>query len=141
MLASVAGRLQRELIDMARKVIGNGDQRAFRPNYYEMERELSEAISEPFVSTQLKAKAELYEQRHAVYGDNYKRFGPIFSLLMETQSLNVKSKQDMSRLGVLIQLISKVTRYCENFNRGGHTDSLDDIAVYAMMLKELDHDG
>jgi len=97
-----------------------------------------EVKGEPFVVKELRTKADLYKQRNAIYGDNYHRFGPIFSLLMENQSLNVKSTHDMARLGVLVQLVSKITRYAENFNRGGHDDSLDDIAVYAMMLKELD---
>lgn len=92
----------------------------------------------PFVVTELLKKAKLYGDRYAVYGDNYHRFGPIFSLLMETQKLECLSTHDMARLGVLVQLVSKLTRYCENFNRGGHDDSLDDMAVYSMMLKELD---
>lgn len=93
---------------------------------------------ENFVERELKEKAQLFAQRHAIYGDNYKRFGPIFSRLMHGQNIEPRSSHDMSRLGILVQIVSKITRYAENFNRGGHDDSLDDIAVYAMMLKELD---
>lgn len=100
------------------------------------EREFTEG--EPFVVKELRSKADLYKQRNEIYGDNYHRFGPIFSLLMDNQSLNVRSTHDMTRLGVLVQIVSKITRYCETFNVGGHDDSLDDLAVYAMMLKELD---
>ncbi len=108
-----------------------------------MEQELAEVPlpeeEQPFVARELEAKAKLFTERHAVYGDNYFRFGPIMSLILETQTLDVKSASDMARLGVLVQIVSKITRYGENFNRGGHDDSLDDIAVYAMMLKCLDH--
>lgn len=93
---------------------------------------------QPFVVTELLKKGKLYGERYAIYGDNYHRFGPILSLLMDTQTINCKDTHEMARLGVLVQIVGKITRYCENFNRGGHDDSLDDIAVYAMMLKELD---
>lgn len=91
-----------------------------------------------FVPAELHKKAELYEQRNALYGDNYKRFGPILSLILAGQRLDTADAQQMNRLGTLVQIIAKVTRYGENFTRGGHEDSLDDIAVYSMMLKELD---
>lgn len=107
-----------------------------------MEQELAEVPlpeeEPPFVARELEAKAKLFTERHAVYGANYFRFGPIMALILETQTIDAKSSSDMARLGVLVQLVGKITRYGENFNRGGHDDSLDDIAVYSMMLKELD---
>jgi hypothetical protein len=93
----------------------------------------------PFVVQQLESKARIYEERNKLYGDNYKRFGPIMKMLLANQSLNPADADQMNRLGVFTQLVSKVTRYAENFTRGGHDDSLDDLAVYAMMLKELDN--
>jgi len=93
---------------------------------------------ESFVATELHAKAEIYRTRNALYGDNYKRFGPMFSLMLAGQKLDTSNPDDMNRLGILVQIAAKMTRYGENFNRGGHDDSLDDIAVYSMMLKELD---
>lgn len=94
----------------------------------------------PYVADELVSKAKLFAQRAALYGNNYVRFGPIMAQLMATQSLNPASEKDMARFGVFVQVVSKITRYAENFNRGGHDDSLDDIAVYAMMLKALDND-
>lgn len=94
----------------------------------------------PYVADELVAKAKLFAQRAALYGNNYVRFGPIMAQLMATQKLDPTNEKDMARFGVFVQIVSKVTRYAENFNRGGHDDSLDDIAVYAMMLKALDHD-
>lgn len=92
----------------------------------------------PYVANELISKAELYAQRAAIYGDNYVRFGPIMAQLMATQKLDPTNEKDMARFGIFVQVVSKITRYAENFNRGGHDDSLDDLAVYAMMLKELD---
>jgi hypothetical protein len=97
-----------------------------------------EENKEPFVVRELKAKADLFLERNRIYGDNYKRFGAIFSMIMQGQNLDTSNPSDMCRLGILVQIVGKVTRYGENFNRGGHDDSLDDIAVYSLMLKELD---
>lgn len=94
----------------------------------------------PYVASELVDKAKLFAQRAAVYGNNFVRFGPIMAQLMATQKLDPTSEKDMARFGIFVQVVSKVTRYAENFNRGGHDDSLDDIAVYAMMLKALDND-
>lgn len=96
-----------------------------------------------FVPEALRQAAVIYEQRYALYGDNYKRFGKLLAALFP-DGISIASAEDPvkagNRLGVLIQILSKITRYCENFNRGGHADSLDDLAVYAMMLRELDAD-
>ena len=89
-----------------------------------------------YVAMQLREKAELFNSRSAVYGDTYKNFGKIMKPLVG--EVNLKSEIDFSRFGVLVQIVSKLARYCKNYSRGGHNDSLDDLAVYAMMLKELD---
>lgn len=98
----------------------------------------AEEPEEPFVVRELRVKADLYKQRNAVYGSNYHRFGPILSLILQGQKLDASDFQQMNRLGIFVQIIAKITRYGENFARGGHDDSLDDISVYAMMLKEMD---
>jgi hypothetical protein len=92
------------------------------------------AISVP---DDLRAKAKLYEERNKLYGDNYKRFGPIMMLLFPT-GIELVSADDHNRFGIFVQIVAKVTRYAEQFAKGGHDDSLDDTAVYSMMLKELD---
>jgi len=90
-----------------------------------------------FVPEELLKKAEIYKQRNKIYGDNYKRFGPILKLLFP-DGIELKTNDDFNRFGILVQVLAKVTRYCQNFEKGGHDDSLDDLAVYSMMLKELD---
>lgn len=98
-------------------------------------------FDDPFVVRELREKADLYLERNKLYGDNYKRFGKILSLLLEGQTLDAADTVQMNRLGVFIQVAGKLVRYGENFVSGGHDDSLDDLAVYAMMMKELDHDA
>jgi hypothetical protein len=94
-----------------------------------------------FVSDQLIAKAQLYTERNKLYGGNYKRFGAIMVLLLNGQKLDASDPLQMNRLGIFFQVVSKLTRYAENFERGGHPDSLDDTAVYSMMLQEIDFEA
>ena len=98
---------------------------------------LPEDIEMKKVPEMLRDAANIYEERNKLYGDNYKRFGYIMKELFP-QGLELKGPDDFNRYGVFVQVVSKITRYAENFSRGGHADSLDDMAVYAMMLQELD---
>lgn len=91
------------------------------------------------VPEMLRAAAAIYEQRNKLYGDNYKRFGPIMALLFP-DGIELNGGDDFNRFGVFVQMIAKCTRYAEQFSRGGHEDSLDDLAVYTMMLQELDNE-
>ena len=88
------------------------------------------------VPDMLRSAAKIYEDRNKIYGDNYKRFGPALNGLLN--GVELSTPDDFNRFGILVQIFSKVSRYCNMFDKGGHNDSLDDIAVYAMMLKELD---
>jgi len=88
----------------------------------------------------LRDAAKIYEERNKMYGSNYKRFGPIMQMLFP-DGLRLKSADDFNRFGIFVQVVAKITRYAENFTRGGHADSLDDMAVYGMMLRELDQDA
>jgi hypothetical protein len=97
-----------------------------------------EKAPQSWVGNQLAAKAELYDQRNSLYGDNYKRFGPALKALMG--DVELKTPDDFNRFGILVQAFAKFSRYAVNFHKGGHDDSLDDLSVYAMMLKELDND-
>lgn len=89
------------------------------------------------VPDMLRQSAQTYEERNKLYGDNYKRFGPVMALLFP-KGIDLISEDDHNRFGVFVQIVSKLTRYAENFNEGGHDDSLLDMTVYATMLRELD---
>lgn len=90
------------------------------------------------VSKNLHYLADLFEGRYRMYGDNYKRFGPIFKALFPDGRIVIDDEVDFTRLGLFVQIVYKLSRYASCFNTGGHRDSLDDLAVYAQMLAELD---
>jgi len=88
------------------------------------------------VPSMLRNAAKLYEARNAVYGDNYRRYGKVVLDLMGPTELRTIS--DFNRFAIMTHIMTKLARYALNFQKGGHDDSLDDICVYAMILKELD---
>lgn len=92
----------------------------------------------------LRRMATLYEERGRVYGTNYKQFGPV-AMALEAMApeggWKVETRHNWNRMAVWLHILNKITRYAVNFNRGGHADSLDDISVYAQMLRELDERG
>jgi hypothetical protein len=90
-----------------------------------------------FVPDKLRDLANLYEERNVTYGDNYKRFGPM-AAMMFPNGLIIRSADDWNRLALFIHVMTKVTRYANLFDKNGHSDSLDDLAVYAMMMREID---
>lgn len=89
------------------------------------------------VPDMLRLLGDLYSERNKLYGDNYKFFGDVMMGLFP-RGLTLKTRDDWNRLGVFIQAMSKATRYAQQFEKGGHADSLDDMSVYAQMLQELD---
>ena len=94
---------------------------------------------EDFVSNELKLAAQLYQQRNRVYGDTYKEFGKLL-VALHPSGITLQSEDDFNRFGVYMQVLGKLKRYSVNFETGGHVDSLKDLAVYATMLQELDHE-
>ncbi len=90
----------------------------------------------PYVAEQLTKAAAIYAERSAMYGDNYKRFGHI--MMGAIGPVAVLNVHDYNRFAIFNLMAAKLSRYGNNFDKGGHDDSLDDLAVYCMMLKELD---
>lgn len=88
------------------------------------------------VPEMLHKAAQLYVERNKLYRDNYKEIGYIFQSLFP-QGIQLVSKSDFNRFCMLTAIIVKITRYTQNWENG-HNDSLDDMSVYCMMLKELD---
>jgi hypothetical protein len=85
----------------------------------------------------LVAAADLYRERNTLYKDDYKKIGAIWQQLLP-EGANLKTQADFNRFSLMLMILAKVSRYARNFNEGGHGDSLNDLAVYAMMLKEVD---
>lgn len=92
-------------------------------------------MTEKTVPEILREAASTYEQRNALYGNNYKLIGEIFvSLFPNGSTLN--TSEEWNRMFLLFQLIGKSTRYAAQFAEG-HKDSAHDSIVYAAMLEEL----
>lgn len=85
----------------------------------------------------LRDAASIYEERNKIYGDNYKQFGNLMKAIFPN-GIALNTADDHNRFGIFVQILSKVTRYSQQFTKGGHKDSLDDLSVYAQMLQELD---
>lgn len=81
--------------------------------------------------------AKIFAERSVLYGENYLRHGMVLQALFP-EGLKLQSLNDHNRFGLLTQVVAKMTRYCENFSKGGHEDSLDDLSVYAQMLNYVD---
>jgi len=85
----------------------------------------------------LRESADIFEERNKAYGGSYKDFGNIMKALFP-DGIHIDSAEDMNRFGVLHMMVSKLHRYCGNFDKGGHADSLTDLSTYSGMLNELD---
>ncbi len=91
----------------------------------------------PSVPERLRDAATLFEERNAQYGANYTNFGKVMEALFPN-GISVTGPVEMRRLSLVVHMMTKLTRYCNNFWRGGHTDSLEDLSVYAQMTSETD---
>lgn len=90
------------------------------------------------VAENLEAGAATFRERDAVYGPSYIRFGQVMDGLFP-EGLHIQ-KGDINshiRLGVFVQLISKMTRYAETLQDGGHEDCAHDIMVYGAILESV----
>ena len=86
----------------------------------------------------LEAGAATFRERGQVYGKSYIKFGGVMSELFPN-GLWIDSRDTAShvRLGIMVQIIGKLTRYAEQMTRGGHRDSAHDMMVYSAMLEEV----
>jgi len=90
------------------------------------------------VPEELKRLGDLYRQRNQTYGDDYLRHGSIMKAIFPS-GMKLNTEDEFNRYAIFKFMIAKITRYAVNWEKGGHDDSLDDIAVYAQMLKEVDN--
>ena len=91
------------------------------------------------VPNRLRDLAKLFEKRNEVYGDKYKVIGDVLWSMFDG-GIKLETAQDYTRFVTLAFIVQKLCRYSNGFLNGGHSDSLDDAAVYAQMLREIDED-
>lgn len=84
----------------------------------------------------LHAKADLFEQRNKIYGDNFLNFGKVMKGIFP-RGITLDTEVDFNRFCIFVQTVSKTTRYGHSF-KNGHKDSMEDTAVYAIMQAEYD---
>lgn len=85
----------------------------------------------------LTQAAETYRERNKVYGDNFLIVGKVMAALFPA-GLTLKTEQDWCRMHIFLLQVVKITRYVQNWEKGGHKDSMHDLAVYAAMLEMID---
>lgn len=108
-----------------------------------IEEEGQTAVSQPedwnslSVPERLRAAAALYEDRNAIYGNDYKKAGGVL-LALFPRGLELQTAGDFGRFALLLLCLSKIGRYAAQWTTGGHPPSLEDLSVYAAMLNEYD---
>lgn len=99
--------------------------------------DVGEAKVDTEVPEILEELATLYRDRRETYGPTDQYFGPLLFALFP-RGLNITTVDDANRAALLFHCINKMMRYASAFDRGGHSDSLRDLAVYAIMLEDYD---
>ena len=89
-----------------------------------------------YVPDTLRSLGDLYRERNRSYGDSYLKYGKIMTALFP-DGITLKSEEDFNRIGALSCIVSKMARYTNNLEVP-HRDSLHDIAVYSIIIDELD---
>lgn len=84
----------------------------------------------------LATGAKTFQARNKLYGNSYHKFGNVMFALMPHDYAPL-DEDDWNRLGVINMIVSKLIRYTENLEKGGHLDSAHDLMVYGAMLEEL----
>lgn len=79
--------------------------------------------------------SETFKERGERYGRAYHQHGYVMSALMGP--IELETPEDYKRFGVINMMVSKLCRYVNNFENGGHKDSAHDLIVYAAILEEL----
>ena len=91
------------------------------------------------VPERLRAAAAIFEERNALYQDDYKASGTLMrGLFPNGLGDGDLTNAELARLSMVCKMAQKLARYCANLQRGGHKDSLMDLAVYAVMTSQLD---
>ena len=85
----------------------------------------------------LRQMADLYEERSRVYKANHFVIGNVMAALFP-DGMVVKTPDEWTRLYFFMLKQVKVSRYVQQWDNGGHEDSLDDDIVYTSMLQMND---
>lgn len=82
----------------------------------------------------LKEAFNIFKDRNETYGDAHTRHANIMAAMFPF-GITLESSEDFARYTYISAIISKVNRYSQNFNKGGHEDScIDPINMFAMLV-------
>jgi hypothetical protein len=87
----------------------------------------------------LSEAAATFKSRNAVYGNNYLNVGAAMAALFP-EGVSLKTADDHNRFHIFMLGIVKLSRYANNWDAGGHADSMHDNTVYSAMLESIDAD-
>lgn len=79
---------------------------------------------------------ETFLNRRNTYGNSIQKFGNVMDALFP-DGLMIKNADEWARFGLLVQVVHKLTRYTNAYDKA-HQDSMHDLGVYAFLLEELD---
>lgn len=83
----------------------------------------------------LKARREKHGNK---YGEVYKQFGDaLLAHFPNGIHIEADDYDKATKLGVIVQILTKTTRYCAALDDGGHKDSAHDCMNYSAMLESL----
>lgn len=84
----------------------------------------------------LTEAAATWKARNAVYKDNYKHMGAVMKGFFPN-GITLITVEDFIRFQLFVLVVTKLTRYTNNW-KDGHQDSLRDAAVYTAMIEQVD---
>ncbi len=87
----------------------------------------------------LSEAAQLYQERRKVYKRSDLNLGNVLEALFPN-GVTIESNHDHIRFSLIVQIVTKLTRYANNW-QGGHKDSIRDAMVYCAMLEAQDESG
>lgn len=82
----------------------------------------------------LQQMAETYRDRNAVYGDNFRKVGPVLALL-HPKGMKLVSGEDHELFHLWSLVIVKLSRFANS--ELTHEDSVHDAAVYLAMIEAI----
>ena len=88
----------------------------------------------------LEECAAIQADRESVYGDLFHRHGDIVTRFFPS-GVALSTPEEIARFRLFGSVVTKLSRYANNFKSGGHEDSLKDAINYIAMLSILDEDG
>tara|TARA_R100000742_G_C4259604_1_gene77409 strand:+ start:427 stop:732 length:306 start_codon:yes stop_codon:yes gene_type:complete len=84
----------------------------------------------------LKQALKTFEERGKSYGDSYNQVGKVMAVLFPN-GVELKTEADFNRMGLLNMIVSKLTRYANQWEKT-HKDSAHDMGVYSFILEAFD---